>query len=60
MDNEDLIEANKVSINIEECITSLGISRRRLYDIINILECFRMVKRMKKNRYTLKPVQAIT
>jgi hypothetical protein len=41
-------------INIDECIEKLGIGRRRIYDIINILESFKMIKRLKKNEYAIK------
>jgi transcription factor E2F7/8 len=46
-------------INIDDCIEQLGIGRRRIYDIINILESFRMIKRLKKNEYSIKPATFI-
>ena len=30
-------------VNLEECVSVLGIERRRIYDIVNILESFEMV-----------------
>jgi len=37
----------------------MGIERRRIYDIVNILESFEMIKRVSKNIYTLKPIETI-
>ena len=45
---------SRVGINVEDCIHQLGIGRRRIYDIINILESFRMIHRVKKNEYEIK------
>ena len=39
---------------IYDCIKELGIGRRRIYDIINIVESFGMVKRLRKNEYSIK------
>jgi transcription factor E2F7/8 len=46
-------------INIDHCIEELGIGRRRIYDIINILESFQMIKRLKKNEYEIKAIHFI-
>lgn len=40
-------------------MTVLGIERRRIYDIVNILESFEMIKRIQKNIYTLAPPHTI-
>jgi hypothetical protein len=37
----------------------LGIERRRIYDIVNILESFEMIQRIQKNVYILKPPEMI-
>lgn len=39
---------------MDDCVNKLGIGRRRIYDIINILESFRMIHRIKKNEYQIK------
>ncbi len=41
-------------VNIDFCIKQLKIGRRRIYDIINILESFHVIKRIKKNIYEMK------
>ena len=35
--NEDKV------VNLEDCVSVLGIERRRIYDIVNILESFEMI-----------------
>lgn len=45
--------ATKV-INVDDCISQLGLCRRRIYDIINILESFKIIKRLRKNEYEMK------
>jgi transcription factor E2F7/8 len=37
------------TVNLEDCVSELGIERRRIYDIVNILESFEMIKRTQKN-----------
>lgn len=41
-------------INVDDCIARLGIPRRRIYDIINILESFEMMERLRKNEYRIR------
>lgn len=46
-------------INVDDCIKILKINRRRIYDIINILESFHMIKRLKKNEYEIRSAMTI-
>jgi transcription factor E2F7/8 len=46
-------------VNLDDCKAHLGIERRRIYDIVNILESFEMIKRRAKNLYCLQPPQII-
>lgn len=48
-------EEGPSTVNLEECVNELGIERRRIYDIVNILESFEMIKRTQKNQYELEP-----
>lgn len=52
------IESSKM-VNIENCTKQLKIGRRRIYDIINILESFQVIKRIKKNIYEMKSAMLI-
>ncbi|TNV84410.1 hypothetical protein FGO68_gene14283 [Halteria grandinella] len=46
-------------VNVEECVGILGIERRRMYDIVNILESFEMVRRIQKNVYEVLSPETI-
>ncbi|XP_054608866.1 transcription factor E2F7 [Dunckerocampus dactyliophorus] len=41
-----------IFISLDEVATSLGMERRRIYDIVNVLESLMIVGRMEKNSYT--------
>ncbi len=47
------------TVNLEDCLEPLGIERRRIYDIVNILESFEVIKRQSKNLYSLQDPQLI-
>ncbi len=46
-------------ISLDACTQRLGVERRRLYDIINILESFSAVARKAKNVYEWRGLASI-
>ncbi|XP_029452998.1 transcription factor E2F7 isoform X1 [Rhinatrema bivittatum] len=45
------ISTEKTTISLDEVVTSLGVERRRIYDIVNVLESLHLVSRVAKNQY---------
>ncbi len=38
-------------LHVYQCIMGLGINRRRIYDIINVMEALEMISKQSKNWY---------
>ncbi|XP_032349609.1 transcription factor E2F7 [Camelus ferus] len=45
------LSTEKTTISLDEVAVSLGVERRRIYDIVNVLESLRLVSRVAKNQY---------
>ncbi|XP_060101100.1 transcription factor E2F7 [Heteronotia binoei] len=45
------LSAEKTTISLDEVASSLGVERRRIYDIVNVLESLHLVSRVAKNQY---------
>nr|XP_034984439.1 transcription factor E2F7 isoform X2 [Zootoca vivipara] len=45
------LSAEKTTISLDEVASSLGVERRRIYDIVNVLESLDLVSRVAKNQY---------
>jgi len=50
-DQDDGTDDDKLLLSIDQAAKNLGVERRRIYDIINILEAIRVVSRKCKNTY---------
>ena len=49
----------KGQLLLDQCTQELGVERRRIYDIINILESFSVIRRQAKNSYYWRGIDQI-
>uniref|UniRef100_A0A8C5K7C3 Transcription factor E2F7 n=1 Tax=Jaculus jaculus TaxID=51337 RepID=A0A8C5K7C3_JACJA len=45
------LSTERTTISLDEVAVSLGVERRRIYDIVNVLESLHLVSRVAKNQY---------
>ncbi|XP_004700490.1 transcription factor E2F7 [Echinops telfairi] len=45
------LSTEKTTLSLDEVAGSLGVERRRIYDIVNVLESLQLVTRVAKNQY---------
>ncbi|NXA74236.1 E2F7 factor, partial [Thryothorus ludovicianus] len=45
------LSTEKTTISLDEVASVLGVERRRIYDIVNVLESLQLVSRVAKNQY---------
>ncbi|NXA13312.1 E2F7 factor, partial [Sapayoa aenigma] len=45
------LSTEKTTISLDEVASILGVERRRIYDIVNVLESLQLVSRVAKNQY---------
>ena len=50
---------SKGRLYLDQCTRELGVERRRIYDIINILESFSVIERDIKNEYVWRGIDKI-
>ncbi|KFP84124.1 Transcription factor E2F7, partial [Acanthisitta chloris] len=46
------LSTEKATISLDEVASVLGVERRRIYDIVNVLESLHLVSRVAKNQYS--------